>query len=95
MRKRAWVTVVGSVHMCLCVCVCVCLSGQDKLLCLLTPAGCGAYCLCMTNAIGLKRVDFAKNARVESYDDKYLSRRSYAIFVAVESTSRYSSHMER
>ena len=26
--------------------------------------------------LDLKRVDFAKNARVESYDDKYISRRS-------------------
>ena len=26
--------------------------------------------------LDLKRVDFAKNARVESYDDKHLSRRS-------------------
>ena len=39
-------------------------------------------------------MDFARNARVESYDDKYLSLRSKAIFVAVESTSRYFSYRE-
>ena len=48
--------------------VCVCLSGQDKLLRLLTPAGYGSYRLYMANA----RLDFAKNVRIESYDDKYL-----------------------
>ena len=35
---------------CVSVCECVCLSGQNKLLRLLTPAGCGSYGLYMTNA---------------------------------------------
>ena len=41
----------------------MCLFGQDK------PSSNGAYRLCVTSA-RFKRVDFAKNARVESYDDK-------------------------
>ena len=32
--------------------------------------------LLYTDTVPLKRVDFAKNAWVESYGDKYLSRRS-------------------
>ena len=51
---------------CVCVCVCVCLSGQDKLLRLLTPAGYSTNRLYMTTIM--------LGSRVESYDDKYLSR---------------------
>ena len=50
--------------------LCVCLSGQDnyKLLHLLTPARYSACCLYI-QMLGLKRVDFAKNARVKSYNN--------------------------
>ena len=65
------VAVVGS----MCVCLSVCLSGENKLLRLLTPPICSAYSIYKTNA-KFKRVDFVKNARVETYDDKYVSRQS-------------------
>ena len=61
--------------MCLSVCLSVCLSGENKLLRSLMPVINSGYSIYMTNS-RFKRVDFAKNARVESYDDKYLSRRS-------------------
>ena len=35
---------------CVCVCVCVCLSGENKLLCSLTPVINSAYSIYMTNA---------------------------------------------
>ena len=49
------------------LCVSVCLSGRDELLCSLTPAG---------YVVPVPFVDFSNNVRVESYDSKYLSRRS-------------------
>ena len=57
--------------------VCVCVPGENKLLRSLTQVIRSAYSIYKTNA-RFKTCDFAKNARVESYDDKYLSRRSLA-----------------
>ena len=57
--------------------LCVRLSGKDKFLRLLTPAGYGTYLLYMTKLmLGLKHVDFSQNVWVENYDNKYLSLRS-------------------
>ena len=87
MRERGVITVVGSV----CVYACVCLSVRGKLGSTFAYAShLYTYSIYMTNA-RFKRVDFAKIARVESYDDKYLSRRSYRPSLwqlVLESTSR-------
>ena len=44
--------------------------------------------VCKQQMLGFQRVDFAINVQVESYDSKYLSRRSWVIVLEVESTSR-------
>ena len=66
MRERD--TVVGSV--CVCVCVCMCLGKISFYIRL-----CKSFVVPTVytrQMVDLKRVDFVKNARVESYDDKYL-----------------------
>ena len=70
MRER--VTVVESV--CLCVCVC---PGKINFYVRLRQSFVVLTVLYMTKLmLDLKLVDFAKNAWVESFDDKYLPRRS-------------------
>ena len=59
---------------CLCVCVCVC-PGKISFYVRLRQSFVVAT-VYIWQILDLKRVDFAKNARVESYGDKYLSRRS-------------------
>ena len=63
---------------CLCVCVCVCLSvcpGKISLYVRLRQSFV-VPTVYIWQMLDLKRVDFSTNARVKSYDDKYLSRRS-------------------
>ena len=78
------VTVVGS------VCVSVCLSGQDKRLCLLIHYSQLWYLPIVI--ICFQCGNFAKNARVESYNDKNLDPRS-SLWRSREPAMR--SHIER
>ena len=70
MRERG----LQCVSVCVSVCLCVC-PGKISFYVrshqpVMVPT------VCIRQILGLKRVDFTKNARVESYGDKYLSRRS-------------------
>ena len=62
------------VSVCVSVCLCVCLGKISFYVCSHQPVM--VPTVCIRQILGLKRVDFTKNARIESYGDKYLSRRS-------------------